>query len=57
MRFGGGGEQGGGKGGGGARGFATGQAATASEALCSLLYSIQMEQASGIKAFSLRLAL
>lgn len=31
-----------------------GQAATASEALYGLLYSIQMDQASGIKAFRLR---
>lgn len=30
-----------------------GQAATASKALYGLLYSIQMDQASGIKAFSL----
>lgn len=37
----------------GGRGFATGQAATASKALYGLLYSIQMDQASGIKAFSL----
>lgn len=35
------------------RGFAMGQAATASKALYGLLYSIQMDQASGIKAFSL----
>lgn len=31
-----------------------GQAATASEALYCLLYSIQMDQASGIKAFILQ---
>lgn len=35
------------------RGFAMGQAATASQALYGLLYSIQMDQASRIKAFSL----
>lgn len=48
MRFGVGGSEG--------RGFAMGQAATASQALYGLLYSIQMDQASGIKAFSLCLS-
>lgn len=35
------------------QGFAMGQAAAASKALYGLLYSIQMDEASGIKAFSL----
>lgn len=35
------------------QGFSMGQTATACKALYSLLYSIQMGHASGIKAFSL----